>query len=67
MRTHAAPAPTTVAPDAQPMVSRAESIRRFRILPVDLTEQNGYLTPTLKVKRALVHKDFAADIEELYR
>ncbi|WP_220449601.1 hypothetical protein [Nonomuraea longispora] len=46
---------------------RAESIRRFRILPVDLTEQNGYLTPTMKVKRAMVHKDFAADIEELYR
>jgi long-chain acyl-CoA synthetase len=47
-------------------VSRAESIRRFRILPVDLTEQNGYLTPTLKVKRSLIHKDFAAEIEELY-
>jgi long-chain acyl-CoA synthetase len=34
---------------------------------VDLTEQNGYLTPTMKVKRALVQKDFAAEIEELYR
>ncbi|UBU10568.1 AMP-dependent synthetase/ligase [Nonomuraea gerenzanensis] len=52
---------------ANTSVSRAESIRRFRILPGDLTEQNGYLTPTLKVKRALIHKDFAADIEELYR
>ncbi|MFI6476471.1 AMP-dependent synthetase/ligase [Nonomuraea sp. NPDC050663] len=48
-------------------VSRAESVRKFRILPIDLTEQNGYLTPTLKVKRSLVHKDFADDIEELYR
>ncbi|QFY14956.1 AMP-binding protein [Nonomuraea phyllanthi] len=57
----------TAVDEANTMVSRAESIRRFRILPVDLTEQNGYLTPTLKVKRALVHKDFAADIEELYR
>ncbi|MEV0633069.1 AMP-dependent synthetase/ligase [Nonomuraea wenchangensis] len=56
----------TAVDEANTMVSRAESIRRFRILSVDLTEQNGYLTPTLKVKRALVHKDFAADIEELY-
>jgi long-chain acyl-CoA synthetase len=57
----------TAVDEANTTVSRAESIRRFRILPADLTEQNGYLTPTLKVKRALVHKDFAADIEELYR
>ena len=58
MRVHAVPATVTVAP---------QSIRRFRVLPVDLTEQNGSLTPTLKVKRALIHKDFAAEIEELYR
>ncbi|MEV5895062.1 AMP-dependent synthetase/ligase [Nonomuraea fuscirosea] len=57
----------TAVDQANATVSRAESIRRFRILTVDLTERNGYLTPTLKVKRALVHKDFAADIEELYR
>jgi long-chain acyl-CoA synthetase len=53
--------------EANQAVSRAESIRRFRVLPVDLTEQNGYLTPTLKVKRDLIHKDFAGEIEELYR
>lgn len=53
--------------EANKAVSRAESIRRFRVLPVDLTEENGYLTPTMKVKRALVQKDFAAEIEELYR
>ena len=57
----------TAVDEANKTVSRAESIRRFRVLPVDLTEQNGYLTPTLKVKRALIHKDFAAEIEELYR
>jgi long-chain acyl-CoA synthetase len=57
----------TAVDDANKTVSRAESIRRFRVLPVDLTEQNGYLTPTLKIKRALIHKDFAAEIEELYR
>jgi long-chain acyl-CoA synthetase len=57
----------TAVDEANKAVSRAESIRRFRILSIDLTEQNGYLTPTLKVKRALVHKDFAAEIDELYR
>ena len=59
--------PQTAVDEANTTVSRAESIRRFRVLPVYLTEQNGYLTPTLKVKRALIHEDFAAEIEELYR
>jgi long-chain acyl-CoA synthetase len=52
--------------DANQAVSRAESIRRFRILPVDFTEQEGYLTPSLKVRRGVVSKDFAADIDALY-
>jgi long-chain acyl-CoA synthetase len=52
--------------DANLAVSRAESIRKFKILPVDFTTDNDYLTPSLKVKRALVCKDFASDIEALY-
>ncbi|MGB6458154.1 MAG: AMP-dependent synthetase/ligase [Streptosporangiaceae bacterium] len=52
--------------DANKAVSKAESIRKFRVLPVDFTTDNGYITPSLKVKRALVAKDFAADIEALY-
>ena len=52
--------------DANKAVSRAESIRKFRILPADFTTDNGYITPSLKVKRAVVAKDFAADIEALY-
>jgi long-chain acyl-CoA synthetase len=52
--------------DANKAVSRAESIRKIRVLGVDFTPENGYLTPSLKVKRALVAKDFAADIEALY-
>ena len=52
--------------DANKAVSRAESIRRFRILPSDFTEVNGYLTPSLKVRRNVVTKDFADDIEALY-
>jgi long-chain acyl-CoA synthetase len=52
--------------DANKAVSRAESIRKFRVLPVDFTTDNGYITPSLKVKRAVVAKDFAGDIEALY-
>ncbi|HEV2371758.1 MAG TPA: long-chain fatty acid--CoA ligase [Streptosporangiaceae bacterium] len=52
--------------DANKAVSRAESVRRFRILGTDFTELNGYLTPSLKVRRNLVIKDFAADIDALY-
>jgi long-chain acyl-CoA synthetase len=48
-------------------VSKAESIRKFRILPVDFTEDAGYITPSLKLKRSVVMKDFADQVEELYR
>jgi long-chain acyl-CoA synthetase len=47
-------------------VSRAESIRKFRILPTEFTEASGHLTPSLKVKRSIVAKDFAGVIELLY-
>jgi long-chain acyl-CoA synthetase len=53
--------------DANRLVSRAESVRRFRILPVDFTEDAGYLTPSLKIKRSVVLKDFGEDVEALYR
>jgi len=53
--------------DANKAVSRAESIRKIRVLPIDFSTDNDYITPSLKVKRALVAKDFAADIEALYR
>ncbi len=52
--------------DANKAVSRAESIRKFRVLGVDFTTDNGYITPSLKVKRSLVAKDFASDIEAIY-
>jgi long-chain acyl-CoA synthetase len=47
-------------------VSRAESIRKYRILDRDLTIADGYLTPKLSVRRREVLKDFAADVEALY-
>lgn len=48
-------------------VSHAESIRKFRILPVDFTEDTGELTPTMKLKRNVVAEKFASDIEALYQ
>ncbi|MEV4179680.1 AMP-binding protein, partial [Nonomuraea sp. NPDC049709] len=47
-------------------VSKAEQIKKFAILDVDITEESGHLTPTLKVKRNLVMRDFAKDIDDLY-
>jgi long-chain acyl-CoA synthetase len=37
------------------------------VLPADFTEQAGYLTPSLKVRRNIITKDFADEIEALYR
>ncbi|MBO0824729.1 MAG: long-chain fatty acid--CoA ligase, partial [Actinobacteria bacterium] len=52
--------------DANKAVSQAESIRKFRVLAIDFTTENDYVTPSLKVKRANVAKDFAAEIEAIY-
>jgi long-chain acyl-CoA synthetase len=45
---------------------RVEQIKKFKILPEDLTQEQGTLTPTLKVKRNVVNEKFAVDIEALY-
>lgn len=52
--------------EANKAVSAAEAIKKYRILPVDFTEDDGQLTPTLKLKRAVVAKEFAHEIEALY-
>ncbi|WP_438487331.1 AMP-dependent synthetase/ligase [Streptomyces sp. S186] len=52
--------------DANKLVSRAESIRRFAVLPAEFTEQSGHLTPSLKLRRAAVARDFAREIAHLY-
>lgn len=51
---------------ANESVSRAESIRKFTILPIELTEDAGYLTPKMSIKRDVILRDFAADIQNLY-
>ncbi|MEU6116496.1 AMP-dependent synthetase/ligase [Streptomyces sp. NPDC047117] len=53
--------------DGNAAVSRAESVRKFRVLPTQFTEESGHVTPSLKLKRNVVAKDFAEDIEALYR
>jgi long-chain acyl-CoA synthetase len=56
----------TAIDDANSAVSRAEAIRKFAILPVDWTEETGELTPTLKLKRAVVMRAFHDEVEALY-
>ncbi|MDH6144984.1 long-chain acyl-CoA synthetase [Kitasatospora sp. GP30] len=51
---------------ANTSVSRAESIRAFRLLPGDFTVEQGLLTPSLKLRRKAIAEHFAADIEALY-
>ena len=56
----------TAVEEANKAVSKAESIRKFRILPVDWTEDDGQLTPSLKLKRAVVMRDHRDDVAALY-
>ncbi|NUU17948.1 long-chain fatty acid--CoA ligase [Cellulomonas humilata] len=51
---------------ANKAVSRAESVRKYRILESDLTIANGYLTPKLSIRRNEVLKDYAGEIDKLY-
>jgi long-chain acyl-CoA synthetase len=47
-------------------VGPVEQIKRFRILPHDLSQESGELTPTLKVKRNVVNDKFADVVDDLY-
>ncbi|MFE0100289.1 AMP-dependent synthetase/ligase [Streptomyces sp. NPDC059009] len=51
---------------ANESVSRAESIRKFVLVEGEFTEDNGLLTPSLKIKRHAVARAYAAEIEGLY-
>jgi long-chain acyl-CoA synthetase len=52
--------------EANKAVSRAESVRKFRILADDFTVENEMLTPSLKVKRNVVMTEYAGDVEAIY-
>ncbi|MFE6287918.1 AMP-dependent synthetase/ligase [Streptomyces sp. NPDC057877] len=52
--------------EANKMVSRPESIRRFTVLPVDFTEWSGHLTPSMKLRREAILRDFSAEVEAMY-
>lgn len=56
----------TAVDDANSLVSRAESIRQFRVLSVDFTVDSGLLTSSLKLKRAAIEATFAAEIADIY-
>ena len=45
---------------------RAEQIKRFMILPREFTQEQGEVTPTLKLRRAVIYEHFAGEIEKLY-
>ena len=51
---------------ANKAVSRAESIRRYRIVNAAFTVENGYMTPSLKLKRRRVLADYADEVDALY-
>ncbi len=52
--------------DGNAAVSHAEAVKRFRLLPGQFTERSGHLTPSLKLRRHVVLRDFAAEIEAIY-
>ncbi|HEU4913414.1 MAG TPA: AMP-dependent synthetase/ligase [Actinomycetes bacterium] len=52
--------------EANKAVSRAEAIKKFKVLPVDWTEESGALTPSMKLKRGVVLKEHAAEVDALY-
>lgn len=47
-------------------LSKAESIRKFVVLEVELTEASGHLTPSMKIKRNQVMQDFATEVDQIY-
>jgi long-chain acyl-CoA synthetase len=51
---------------ANALVSRAESIRKFTILPTEWTEASGHLTPKMSIKRNVILDDFSGAVDEIY-
>jgi long-chain acyl-CoA synthetase len=47
-------------------VGPVEQLKRFTILPHDLSQETGELTPTLKVKRNIVYEKYAGELDTMY-
>jgi long-subunit acyl-CoA synthetase (AMP-forming) len=52
--------------DLNKSLARVQSIKKIKVLPVDLTIEGGELTPTMKVKRKVVNQKYAEAIEAFY-
>ncbi|WP_150254797.1 AMP-dependent synthetase/ligase [Nocardiopsis deserti] len=52
--------------NANNAVSKAEGIKKFKILPSDFTEESGQMTASLKVKRHVVSKQWSSEIDDIY-
>jgi long-chain acyl-CoA synthetase len=51
---------------ANQLVSKAESVRTFTLLNTEFSVESGHLTPSLKLKRAAVVKEYQAEIARIY-
>ena len=51
----------------QQQLANYEKIKRFTLLPKPFTMEAGELTNTLKIKRAVLNKNYAEQIEEMYK
>ena len=47
-------------------LARYESIKKFRIVPGEFTQETGELTPTMKLKKRVIYKKYESLIEEMY-
>ncbi len=47
-------------------ISRVETIKKFVLVPEPFSEENGMITPTLKLKRKIISKNFEAQIQQMY-
>jgi long-chain acyl-CoA synthetase len=56
----------TAVEEANKAVSKAESIRKFTVLRDEWTEEGGQLTPSLKLRRSVILRDYVDEVETLY-
>jgi long-chain acyl-CoA synthetase len=53
--------------DVNGRVGPVEQLKKFKILPHDLSQETGELTPTLKVKRNIVYDKYASELDAMYK